>query len=176
MTAAALFNPTYARPRRRRPPLGALIGALIGIGIMLASNFKLGTTARNAACDGLVDAIDTGTGAGTIAIRTGSPPTNVGDASSGTLLGTCTFSATAFGAASTGVATAAAITSDTNADASGDAGYFRVYKGAGADTAALFQGTAGNSGDTPDMTFDNKSIVAGGTIAISAFTVTVPIQ
>lgn len=142
----------------------------------MASNFKISTAARNAACDALVDRIDGGTGAGTIAIRTGAPPTNVGDASTGTLLGTCTFSATAFGAASTGTATAASITSDTNADASGDAGYFRCYQGAAADTAADWQGTAGNSGDSPDMTFDNKSIVAGGTIAISSFTLTVPIQ
>ena len=142
----------------------------------MASNFKISTAARNAACNALVDRIDAGTGVGTIAIRTGAPPTNVGDASSGTLLGTCTFAATAFGNAATGVATAAAITSDTNADNSGDAGYFRVYQGAAADTAADWQGTSGNAGDTPDLVFDNKTIVAGGTIAISAMTLTVPIQ
>jgi hypothetical protein len=124
----------------------------------------------------MVDELDTGTGAGTIPIRTGTPPTNVSDASSGTLLGTCTFSATAFGAAATGVATAAAITSDSTADNSGDAGHFRLYKGAAGDTSASAQGTAGNAGDTPDMTFDNKTIVAGGVIAISSMTVTVPIQ
>lgn len=143
---------------------------------ILASNFKISTAARDAACNGLVDRVDAGTGAGTIAIRTGAPPTNVADASSGTLLGTLTFSATAFGASSSGTATAAAITSDTSADASGDAGYFRVYQGAAGDTAADWQGTAGNAGDTPDMTFDNKSVVAGGTIAISSMTLTVPIQ
>ena len=142
----------------------------------MASNFKISTAARNAACDALVDRIDAGTGAGTIAIRTGAPPTNVSDASSGTLLGTLTFGATAFGAASTGTATANAITSDSSADASGDAGYFRVYQGAAADTAADWQGTAGEAADTPDMEFDNKSIVSGGTIAISSFTLTVPIQ
>lgn len=142
----------------------------------MASNFKISTASRNAACDAIVDLIDGGTGAGTCAIRTGAPPTNVGDASSGTLLGTLTFSGTAFGAASTGTATAASITSDTDADASGDAGHFRVYAGAAADTAALFQGTAGEAADSTDMTFDNKTIVAGGTIAISSFTLTVPIQ
>lgn len=142
----------------------------------MASNFKLSTAARNAACDGIVDYIDTGTGAGRIEIRTGSPPTNVSDASSGTLLGTLTFSSTAFGSASSGTATAAAITSDTTADASGDAGYFRVYRGAGGDTAAVFQGTAGEAADSTDMTFDEKTIVAGGTIACSSFTLSVPIQ
>lgn len=142
----------------------------------MASNFKISTAARDAACNALVDRIDGGTGAGTIAIRVGAPPTNVSDASSGALLGTCTFAATAFGASSSGTATAASIVSDTDADASGDAGYFRCYQGAAGDTAADWQGTAGEAADTPDMEFDNKTIVAGGTIAISSMTLTVPIQ
>lgn len=145
----------------------------------MASNFKISTNWRNKACDAIVDDLDTGTGAGTVAIRTGAPPTNVGDASSGTLLGTLTFSGTAFGdsgASNPGEAIAASITSDTDADASGDAGYFRCFKGAAADTAADCQGTAGEAADSPDMTFDNKTIVSGGTIAISSFTITVPIQ
>lgn len=138
----------------------------------MALNFKISTAARNAACNAIVDLVDAG-GAGTCEVRTGAPPATPATADSGTLLGTCTFSATAFGAASNGTATAAAITSDTNADASGDAGHFRVKDGGG---NVIFQGTAGVSGDTPDMVFDNKSIVAGGTIAISTFTVTVPEQ
>ena len=139
----------------------------------MASNFKISTAARNAACDGIVDLLDGGAGAGTIGIRTGAPPTNVSDANSGTLLGTLTFSDPAFGAASTGVATASAITSDTNADASGTAGHFRCYD---SNAVNVFQGTAGVTGDTPDMVFDNATIVAGGTIAITSMTVTVPIQ
>lgn len=143
----------------------------------MATAFKLGTAARNAGCDAIVDLIDGGTGAGRLEVRSGSPPTNVGDASSGTLLATLTFPATAFGSASTGVATSAAnIVSDTNA-VGGTAGYFRVYAGAAADTAALFQGSAGDSGDTPDLEFDNKVIVTGGTVAIGDgdITFTVPI-
>lgn len=139
----------------------------------MASNFKISAAARSAACDAIVDLVDGGAGAGYVEIRTGAPPATPATADSGTLLGTCTMSDPAFGAASTGVATAAAITSDTNADASGDAGHFRVKD---SNATVIFQGTAGNSGDTPDMTFDNKSIVAGGTIAISSMTVTVPEQ
>ena len=143
----------------------------------MALNFKISTAARNAACNAIVDLLDAGAGGGRIEIRTGAPPANVGDASSGTLLGTLTFSAAAFGDAADGVATAAAIASDTTADASGDAGYFRCYHDGAADTAAVFQGTAGETVDTVDMDFGaDKSIVAGGTIAISAMTVTVPIQ
>lgn len=140
----------------------------------MALLFKIGTTMRDGACNGIVDTIDGGTPPGRLEHRTGAQPTNVADASSGTLLGTNLFSNPAFGASSTGVATASAISSDTNADASGTAGYFRIYTGAGGDTAALCQGNSGTA--TTDLVFDNNVIVAGGTIAISSMTVTVPIS
>jgi hypothetical protein len=132
--------------------------------------YRLSTAARNASTDGVVDLIDSG-GAGTIRIRTSTQPTNVGDADTGTLLGTLTFSATAFGASATGTATASAITSDTNADASGTAGHFRIYNGS---AAIHSDGTCGQG--SGDLSFDNAVIVAGGTIAISSFTVTTPIS
>ena len=132
---------------------------------------RLATSARNAACDAIVGLIDAGAGSGTIAIRTGAQPTNVGDADTGTLLGTLTFSDPAFGAAATGVATASAITSDTSADASGTAGHFRVKDSS---PAIVFDGTCGQG--SGDLSFDNSVIVAGGTIAISSATVTVPIS
>ncbi len=140
----------------------------------MALLFKLGTTMRNAACDGIVDAIDGGTPPGRMEHRTSTQPTNVSDASSGTLLGTNLFSNPAFGSASSGVATASAISSDTSADASGTAGYFRIYTGAGGDTAALCQGNSGTA--TTDLVFDNNVIVSGGVIAISSATVTMPIS
>lgn len=133
--------------------------------------FRLSTDTRNRACDAIVDDIDAGAGAGTIAIRTGAQPTNVGDADTGTLLGTLTFSDPAFGAAAAGVATASAITSDTNADASGTAGHFRIKD---SDGNIVADGTCGQG--SGDLSFDNAVIVAGGTIAISSFTVTIPIS
>jgi hypothetical protein len=135
----------------------------------MATNFKISTAARNAAANAIAALCNSGT----IQIRTGAPPANVADADAGTLLGTLTFGATAFGNAASGTATANAISSDTTADASGDAGHFRAKDGS---ANTIFQGTAGNAADSPDMTFDNKSIVAGGTIAISSLTLTVPIQ
>lgn len=132
--------------------------------------YRLATDTRNKACDAIVDDIDAGAGAGTIAIRTGAQPTNVDDVDSGTLLGTLTFSDPAFGAAATGVATASAITSDTNADASGTAGHFRIKDS----TPAIHSdGTCGQG--SGDLSFDNNVIVAGGTIAISSLTVTQPV-
>lgn len=133
--------------------------------------FRLATDTRNKACDAIVDDVDAGSGAGTIAIRTGAQPTNVGDADSGTLLGTLTFSDPAFGASSTGTATASSITSDTSADASGTAGHFRVKD---SDGNIHSDGTCGQG--SGDLSFDNNVVVAGGVIAISSLTVTVPIS
>jgi hypothetical protein len=142
----------------------------------VASEFKISTAARNAACDAIVDLIDAGAGGGRVEIRTGSPPANVGDASTGTLLATLTFGATAYGSASTGTAQENPITSDSSADASGDAGYFRIYHDGAGDTEAIMQGTCGEIADTPDLVFDDKSIVAGGQVAISDLPITMPIQ
>lgn len=139
----------------------------------MASNFKISTAARNAACNAIVDLVDT-SAPGSVKIYTGAPPATPATAASGTLLGTCPMaSPNAFGNASTGQATANGITSDASADASGDAGYFRVLDGAG---TVIFQGTAGEAADSADMTFDVKAIVYQGTIAISSMTVTVPEQ
>lgn len=133
--------------------------------------FRLSTNTRNKACDAIVDEIDAGAGAGTIAIRTGSQPTNVGDADTGTLLGTLTFSDPAFGSASSGSSSANSILSDTNADASGVAGHFRIRD---SDSAIHSDGTCGQG--SGDLSFDNSTIVAGGTIAISSFQITIPIS
>jgi hypothetical protein len=123
----------------------------------------ISTAARNAACNAIVDLLDAGAGAGYIEIKTGS---TIG---SGTLLGTLTFSDPAFGNASTGVCTASSITSDTTADNSGTAGNFQCYD---SDATAIIGGTAGVAAE--DMVFDNATIVAGGTIACSSFTVNMP--
>ena len=132
--------------------------------------FRLGTTMRNAAANGIVDTIDQGSGAGTVKIYTSTQPGSVGG-TYGTLLGTLTFSDPAFGNASTGVATASSITSDTNADASGTAGTGALLD---SDANVLADCTCGQG--SGDINFDNNVIVAGGTIAISAMTVTVPIS
>ena len=145
----------------------------------MASDIKLGTSGRDAGCDGIVDEVDAGAGAGTIVIRTGAPPATPATADSGTLLGTLTCSDPAFddagsaGGNADGLATANSIASDTSADATGIAGYFRIRD---SNTVVIWQGTAGESADTPDLEFDDKNIVIGGTIAISSLTATMPEQ
>ena len=129
--------------------------------------YRLSTATRNLAADAIGDDLNSGA----IQIRTGSQPTNVADAASGTLLGTLTFSATAFGAPSTGVVTAAAITSDTSADASGTAGHARFLN-----VGSNIHSDADCAQGSGSVNFDNAVIVAGGVIAISSMTITVPIS
>lgn len=134
---------------------------------------RISTAAAKAANDAIVDLLDVG-GAGYIEVRTGAQPASVATAASGTLLGTLPLSATAFGAATTAspsVATANAITSDTSADASGTAGWFRAYSGGG---TATIDGSVTATGGGGDMTLDTVSVVAGGTIAVTSWTASHP--
>jgi hypothetical protein len=110
-----------------------------------------------------------------IKIYSGAIPSNCGAAATGTLLSSgMAFSATAFPASTdsvtTGLATATAnaIASDTNAAATGTAGYFRTVDGGGATTLA--QGTCGTS--AADMIMNTTTITAGDTISCSSFVIT----
>ena len=130
---------------------------------------KLATTGRNAAADAITTLLNAG-GAGTIKIYTGTQPTNPQTAVSGqTLLGTLTFSATSFGAAATGVATANAITQDSSADAAGTAAWARIASGGG---ATVFDCDVGTSGQT--IVLNTTTIALGGPIQITSFTLTMP--
>lgn len=135
----------------------------------MAADPRLTNAAASAAADAVVDRIDTG-GAGTIKIYTGTIPTDADTAiGAQTLLATLTFSATAFGAASNGVATASAITDDTSADATGTAAWARIASGAGTTQMDVTVGTSGE-----DLNFNTVAFVTGATVAITALTYTQP--
>jgi hypothetical protein len=102
----------------------------------MAHNIQLAALSGNAAAD----AIAARCNSGTINIYSTPQPATGDTAVSGTLLATCTFAASAFGAASGGVATAAAITKDSDADATGTAAWFRVLSSG---AAKVFDGTVG---------------------------------
>lgn len=121
---------------------------------------NIATTERNTMCDGLVDAIDAGAGAGLIEIFT---------AAFGTKLATLTFTDPAFGAASAGVATASAITDDSSADDTGTAAVLRVTSST---PTTVFEGTVGTSG--ADLNLNTVSITSGDTVSITSMTVTMP--
>lgn len=116
---------------------------------------------------------------GVIKIFTGSPPNSPEDADTGTLLSSgMTLSATAFGSATTSsspygaTATANAIANDTNAAATGTAGYFRAYSYNGSSYTCVFQGDCGTSGT--DMILNTTSIVAGATVECTSWVVNLP--
>lgn len=136
----------------------------------MAADPRITNAVASAACDAIVDAIDGGAGAGTIKIYSGTIPTDADTAlGAQVLLATLTFSDPAFGAASNGVATASAITSDTSADATNTATWARIATSAG---TTVMDVTVGTSGE--DINFNTVSFVTGATVAITALTVTVP--
>jgi len=134
------------------------------------ANFRITDAARSACADALVDLIDAGAGAGTIKIYDGSQPAGPSTAiTSQVLLATLTWSDPAFGAAASGVATASAVTDDSSADATGTATWARI---ADSDGTAIFDCDVGTSGAT--LNLNSVSIVAGGIVRITSFTVTMP--
>lgn len=136
----------------------------------MAADPRLTNAAASAAADAVVDRIDLGAGAGTIKIYTATIPTDADTAvGAQTLLATLTFSDPAFGAASNGVATASAITSDTSADATGTAAWARIADSTGTTVMDVTVGTTGE-----DINFNTVSFVAGATVAITSLTYTQP--
>lgn len=125
----------------------------------------LDATLRN----NMLDEITTRAGASALLrIYDGSRPATGGTAT--TLLAELTCNATFAAAASSGVLTLNAIASDTSANATGTATWFRIVQSNG--TTHVLDGSVGTSG--ADLNLNSTSIVATGTVAISSFTITAP--
>jgi len=123
------------------------------------------TANRNRAAD----AVTARANNGSLRIYAGTPPADANAALSGnTLLAELAMGATAFAAASAGVATANAITADASADATGTATFFRVLETDG--STVVFQGTVGTSG--AELNLNSVSIVAGGNVSVTSLTYT----
>lgn len=122
------------------------------------------TAARNAMLDAITAQIGT---SGKVRIYSGTRPATGGTAT--TQLAELPLSATAAPAASGGVLTLNAITTDSSADATGTASWFRVLTSA---NVAVIDGDVGTSGS--DLNLNTTSIVTGGPVAISSFTITAP--
>lgn len=118
------------------------------------------------------DAVTARCNSGVVRLYSGTPPATADTALSGnTLLAELSFSATAFGAASNGVATANAITQDSAIDASGTATFFRAFETGG--TTVVFQGTCGASGADLNIS-PSAALVQNGTLSITSMTYTQP--
>ncbi len=132
----------------------------------MASGLKLGTTLRTALANAMAGLWNSGT----VKIYSGSQPADPQTAPSGTLLATINIPSTAFGAASSGVASKSGTWSATVAN-SGTAGWFRMTS---SDTTEIMDGTVDVAGNSPDMVLDSTSLVASGTVTVSTFTITQP--
>lgn len=128
------------------------------------------TTIRNT----WMDALTTRVGAsGLLRIYSGSLPANVAASiGAATLLAELTLNATFAGASSSGTITLNSITSDSSADATGTAAWFRIWKSDG--TTGILQGTVTATGGGGDLTLNTTSISSGGTVAVTSATFTAP--
>lgn len=129
-----------------------------------------------AACDAIVDLVDVGTtnAQGRLRIYSGSVPTDADTAlGAQVLLAELNMSNPAFGAAADAspgaTATAASISDDTSADATGTASFFRIVD---RDVTAVMQGACATSGS--ELNFNTTSISSGAIVSVTSFTVTVP--
>ncbi len=123
----------------------------------------INVTTRNA----MLDSITTRAGASALLrIYDGTQPATGGTAT--TLLAELTCNATFAPGASSGVLTLNAITSDTSANATGTATWFRIVQSGG--STHVLDGTVGTSG--ADLNLNTTSIVSGATVAVSSFTIT----
>lgn len=118
----------------------------------------LATAGRNAACNAIVDLLDAGSGAGALVFRT----------SGSAEVATLPFSDPAFGNAATGVATASAITPDSNATG----GTTDRATLEDSDTNTVITASVGTSGE--DINLSSVVIGSGDTVSMTSLTVTVP--
>jgi hypothetical protein len=123
----------------------------------------INTTTRNA----MLDTITTRAGSSALLrIYDGSQPATGGTAT--TLLAELTCNATFAPAASGGVLTLNSITADSSANATGTATWFRIVQSGG--STHVLDGTVGTSG--ADLNLNSTSIVSGGTVSVTSFTIT----
>ena len=131
----------------------------------MALNPKLSVASRNLALNAALDVLNTGY----LRIYDGVQPATADTALSGnTLLAELTLAGTAFSAAASASKAAGAIGSDSSANATGTASFFRLFKSDG--TTAVLDGSVGTA--SADLILNSVSIVAGSAVAVSALTIT----
>ena len=128
---------------------------------------KFSVAVRNARLDALETAIGT---SAVLKIRSGSAPTNITDADSGTVLATLSLPSDWMANAASGPKSKSGTWQDTSADNTGTAAHFRLYASDG--TTQHMQGSITATGGGGDMTVDNTSFVAGQSFTVTAFTLT----
>lgn len=132
----------------------------------MAANTHISQAAWNAALNAACALLNSGT----MNIYSGTQPATPDTALSGnTLLATLTFSATAFGNASAGVATANSITAGT----AGNTGTATFARCLSSGAAAVLDCSVGTSG--ADINLNDVAITSGGTVSVTSYTVSMPV-
>lgn len=125
------------------------------------------TTVRNARLDAITTAVDGGAGAGLLRIYDGTRPGTGGTATN--LLAELTLSDPSAAAAASGVLTLSAVTSDSSANATGTATWFRVVDSAG---TFVMDGSVSATGGGGDLELDSASITSGQSVGVASFVIT----
>lgn len=127
----------------------------------------LNTQLANATVNGQGDNLSARLNSGFLRIYDGTQPATADTAiGAQVLLAELTFSATAAPATVNGLITFNAIGSDTSANATGTASWFRCFQSNG--TTVVMDGSVGTSAS--NLVLNSTSIVSGGTVSVSAFT------
>ena len=148
----------------------------------LNANAKLALDLLTAKCD---TGSGTPSGVAHLKIYSGNVPTTCGTALGGgnTVLADLPMSNPAFGAAATinsglfnesAQSTAAAITTDNSADATGTATFARIFDRSQTTPVAVFQLTVSATGGAGELQLNSVNLVAGTPVAVTALTLTLP--
>ena len=147
---------------------------------LMALNTNVSVAFAIAGLDAARVLLDEGSLGAVIQCRDGTQPVDPNAALTGANLATLTCSAVAFGAAGDAapgaLATAAAITDDSSADATGSVTHCRASSSSVADTPLNdhIDGSAGLTAGTFDFEFNTDAFVSGAVISITAWTATQP--
>lgn len=131
----------------------------------MANNINYTDAVRNARMDAITTAVGN---AGLLQIYDGAQPTDADTAvGAQNKLAELTCGSPFAAGASNGVLTAGAITTDSSANASGTAAWFRLTTSGG---TGVLDGTVGTS--SSDLILNTVSIVSGGPVAVSSWVLT----
>lgn len=132
----------------------------------MAKEFVLATTARDAACNAIVDLLDIGAATQSYCV--------ICTASSTADLVKIGLGATAFGGSSSGVASMTLATATGTATGAGTAARFRLEDQATPTAVKQMDGNVGTTGTSFTMSITNTTIAVSDVIQLTAMSVTVP--
>ena len=142
----------------------------------MANDFRISNSAAIRMADSMDEEINVGGAVASIRILTTARPADPDTAETGTLLAELLMSAVAFGAAVDGdpggELTAAAITDDSSADATGTAAYFRMRNDNSGTPDDVADGEIGTSGS--DLNLNTVAITISATVSITSMVMTMP--